>query len=890
MRESVSDQMSLADSRGPSRLFWVTVAGLSLLVLVCAVVVAFNAAVLGGIGIAFVAGLAVISTIAVIGILSTQPGANSAARRKSDRGTIYSQAFFDSAAPSLITRNGTPVHANQAYFEFARLLKDDSSEFLSSDFATDEGVPPGIDRLFSSGDGEMASALFRLHHVSPDSSGAEEIIDYLSAENGLRKFKITVRRLGGPNRSQNGSLFLWQISDITRQDGAGESHLSHAPVGLFSIRPDGQIIAMNKVLLRWLGVEDDPPPSHIRDFIENSESLLQSTIVPGRTVRTDTRLITRKDIVTPTIMVGGWESLKSGAVICNVALYGHSTLAQSETDNTRPGRGDSQGQNPALSANGDRRSAQKKDETSLSGFASAPVGMLELSLADLSTPLMEARLLKANPAFERMSGGLDWSNKIFGELFAPHSTEHRFLDLSPEQTDADKPFDAVLLGGETLPVSVYIVPDKRQVNLFADEEPETSQSQTVWVFLVDVSARKSLEDQLVQSQKMQAIGQLAAGVAHDFNNLLTAIRLNTDELLQRHPVGDPSYPELQNINSTGLRAGALVKKLLAFSRKQTRRMEMLSITDTLSDMVVTLRQTLGEKAKLVMVHGRNLPPVIADKSQIDTVLMNLCVNARDAMAEQGGGTITVKSAELVRSEIKDPVLATSLRALPGDHFVTIEVSDTGTGMSEEVKAKIFEPFFTTKEQGKGTGLGLATVYGIVQQTGGHLDVQSKLGKGTTFRITLPVADPSKLPADVEPVKPATPLEPRKPADLAGQGTILFVEDEASVRVIAAKTLRKRGYTVIEAEDGEEALEILEDGDHTFDMMISDVVMPGMDGPTLLKEGRALLGEARIVFISGYAEEHFSDLLSEEPDVTFLPKPFTLVQLAEKVKSEIGEAQ
>ena len=220
----------------------------------------------------------------------------------------------------------------------------------------------------------------------------------------------------------------------------------------------------------------------------------------------------------------------------------------------------------------------------------------------------------------------------------------------------------------------------------------------------------------------------------------------------------------------------------------------------------------------------------------------------------------------------------------------IDGSRPGTGMSDKVKAKIFEPFFTTKEQGKGTGLGLATVYGIVQQTGGHLDVQSELGVGTTFRITLPAADAKTIAAEAEHVKDAPAPEVRKPSDLAGQGTILFVEDEASVRVIAAKSMRKRGYTVVEAEDGEEALEILEDGDHVFDMMISDVVMPGMDGPTLLKEGRSLLGDARIVFISGYAEEQFSDLLSEEPDVTFLPKPFTLAQLAEKVKAEIGDAQ
>ena len=315
-------------------------------------------------------------------------------------------------------------------------------------------------------------------------------------------------------------------------------------------------------------------------------------------------------------------------------------------------------------------------------------------------------------------------------------------------------------------------------------------------------------------------------------------------------------------------------------------MERLDVTDTLSDMVVTLRQTLGERAQLKMIHARGLPDVMADKSQIDTVLMNLCVNARDAMADQGGGTITIRSTLLPRAQVPDGQLGEALNAIKGEKFVVITVEDTGTGMPDEVKSKIFEPFFTTKEQGKGTGLGLATVYGIVQQTGGHLTVESELGKGTAFKIYLPAAGPVTEAELAQTVKAKPP--PRKPADLAGQGNILFVEDEASVRGIAAKALRKKGYRVIEAEDGEEALEILEDTKVPFDLMISDVVMPGMDGPSLLKAGRSLLGDARIVFISGYAEEEFSELLSEEPDVTFLPKPFTFAELAEKVKSEIGE--
>lgn len=588
----------------------------------------------------------------------------------------------------------------------------------------------------------------------------------------------------------------------------------------------------------------------MREFIEDSEALLNTPAMQGRVIRVDTRLITRKGIVTPTLMIGSWSKLNSEEDVASVALYGHSSFrARKSTEAVS---------SPHLSSG---------FENASTSFASAPVAILQLIGDELGTSVVQS----ANPAFENMSKGLSWKDLQFKKVFAQKDNEHRFLGMRAHDCDAGKPYDGTLTGDLAVPVSVYIVPDPAHEN-------------TSWVYMVDVSARKSLEDQLVQSQKMQAIGQLAAGVAHDFNNLLTAIRLNTDELLQRHPVGDPSYPELQNINTTGIRAAALVKKLLAFSRKQTRRTELLSVTDTISDMAVTLKQTLGERAKLNIVHGRGLSPVRADKSQIDTVLMNLCVNARDAMEEQGGGDITIKSSEILRSEIGNQSVVLALKEIKGDSFIVIDVSDTGTGMTDTVMAKIFEPFFTTKEQGKGTGLGLATVYGIVQQSGGHLTVDSQLGKGTTFRIYLPAADPSDVMNEPE----VKPVEVRKPVNLAGQGSILFVEDEASVRIIAAKTLRRRGYKVIEAEDGDEAFEILEDGEHDFDMMISDVVMPGMDGPTLLKKGRKMLGDARIVFISGYAEEEFSELLSEEPDVTFLPKPFTLAQLAEKVKAEIGE--
>ena len=817
-------------------LRWIGMFILAILILASAAVAAINAPKLGWTALILLGGMALVGTLGLLSYLSNnRDKSDPNERRFADRGSPYSEAFFQNPQASLIVRDGKPAHANQAYINLANKI---------GAMGVSES-PPSVDRLFGGASKKTASAIFRLHQISSKRSEAEEVIDLVDSKNNLRRYRIQVRPLGADQ--------LWQVEDLT-QDGLGEARtLISAPVGLFSVTREGVILATNSVLNRWLGGEDNVRPDHIQEFIEDADVLLNSPTTAGRVVRADTRLITRKGVVTPTIMVGSWQKLDNGDDVASVALYGHSSHRASL---------------PSKSASMAKLSPNENGIAK--GFATAPVAVLQLEGAQLGTSIIKT----ANPAFDGMSGGLSWDGLAFGKIFMPKDNEHRFLSLKAAECEAGKPFDATLIGAKKMPVSVYIVPDP-------DEETLS------WAYMVDVSARKSLEEQLVQSQKMQAIGQLAAGVAHDFNNLLTAIRLNTDELLQRHPVGDPSYPELQSINTTGIRAAALVKKLLAFSRKQTRRTELLSVTDTLSDMAVTLKQTLGERAVLNMVHGRGLSPIRADKSQIDTVLMNLCVNARDAMESQGGGKITVTSSEISREDIKDQSIALVLKDIKAESFIVIDVTDTGTGMTDEVKSKIFEPFFTTKEQGKGTGLGLATVYGIVQQSGGHLTVDSKIGKGTTFRMYLPAADPSE--ALSEPVVKA-PVEVRKPVSLAGQGTILFVEDEASVRLIAAKTLRKRGYKVIEAEDGEEAFEILEDEEHDFDLMISDVVMPGMDGPTLLKKGRKMLGDARIVFISGYAEEEFSELLSEEPDVTFLPKPFTLAQLAEKVKSEIGESE
>jgi two-component system cell cycle sensor histidine kinase/response regulator CckA len=379
---------------------------------------------------------------------------------------------------------------------------------------------------------------------------------------------------------------------------------------------------------------------------------------------------------------------------------------------------------------------------------------------------------------------------------------------------------------------------------------------------------------------MQAIGQLAGGVAHDFNNLLMAIELRLDELLLRHPVGDPSYESLSQIRQTGARAADLVRKLLAFSRKQTVQRVTLDVGELISESQVLLGRLLPEDVKLDTQYGRDLPKVRADKGQLETAVMNLVVNARDAVKGRGRpGVIRISTARLTHGQAvglnyNDPL------APPTREVAMIEVSDNGPGIPPEVMKKIFEPFFTTKPQGEGTGLGLSTVYGIVKQADGWIDVSSPPGDGAIFRIFLPVYD---APPEAKPEAPKARPAPR---DLSGAGRILFVEDEDMVRGVAARLLRARGYEVIEAADGEEALIICEEQAGKIDLLISDVIMPGMDGPTLLKKARGYLGSAPVMFISGYAEADFSDMLEGETDVTFLPKPININSLAEKVKQAL----
>ena len=386
--------------------------------------------------------------------------------------------------------------------------------------------------------------------------------------------------------------------------------------------------------------------------------------------------------------------------------------------------------------------------------------------------------------------------------------------------------------------------------------------------LMDISQQKRLEQQFIQSQKMQAVGQLAGGIAHDFNNLLTAMIGFCDLLLQRYMPNDPSYLDVSQIKQNANRAANLVRQLLAFSRQQTLQPRIVNITDALAELSALLRRLIGARIDLDVIHGREIWPVKVDVSQFEQVIINLAVNSRDAMPD--GGKLVIRTNNVQNAK----PIQVGHEIMPIGDFVSIEVIDTGSGIAEENLEHIFEPFFSTKEVGAGTGLGLATVYGIVKQTGGFIFVESEAKKGTTFKICLPRYN-GTLDAY------ALTTETHK-GDLSGSGTVLLVEDEDAVRMFSARALREKGYNVIEASNGEIALETIKQGIH-FDILVTDVVMPHMDGPELNKKVREIIPNLKTIFISGYTEDAFRKNLDDDTNIHFLPKPFTLKDLAAKVR-------
>jgi two-component system, cell cycle sensor histidine kinase and response regulator CckA len=398
----------------------------------------------------------------------------------------------------------------------------------------------------------------------------------------------------------------------------------------------------------------------------------------------------------------------------------------------------------------------------------------------------------------------------------------------------------------------------------------------VLLSLRDAGEEGRLKRQVAQATKMQAVGQLAGGVAHDFNNILTAVIGHCDLMLMRHAPGDSDYDDIQQILINSNRAAALTRQLLAFSRQQTLRPQVLQLPDVISEVSNLLKRLLGETVELVVNHGRNLGPVRADPGQLEQVVVNLAVNARDAMLAKnpsGGGTLTIETFNVPAHEVR----AMDEDVLPVGDYTALRVADTGTGIPSEALAHIWEPFFTTKEVGKGTGLGLSTVYGIIKQSGGFIFAESPKGQGAVFTIYLPVDAAGDAAAKTPATKPVQ-------GDLWGTGTVLLVEDEAMVRAVAERALARQGYTVLTAENGEAALELLQTSARP-DLLISDVVMPTMDGPTMVRHARKRYPDLKIIFMSGYAEEQLRKSIDLD-NVAFLPKPFSVQQLAEAARAAL----
>ncbi|MFO1187011.1 MAG: response regulator, partial [Alphaproteobacteria bacterium] len=489
-------------------------------------------------------------------------------------------------------------------------------------------------------------------------------------------------------------------------------------------------------------------------------------------------------------------------------------------------------------------------------FAEAPVGAALFG--------GDSRLVASNPAFARLIGREPAGGMQLKDLVGSDDVDavQRLFDLTRGGRAPAGGVEIVLPGSRDR--------EERSARLYASR---TGRAGGILLFVVDSTEQRLLEEQVAQSQKMQAVGQLAGGIAHDFNNQLTAITGYCDLLLQSHPVGDPSFPDLSQIRQTAARAANLVRQLLAFSRQQTMRPAVLWLNDLIPELKSFHSRVLGERIALdVSLRARSLAG-LCGPSQVERVIMNLAVNARDAMPN--GGRLQIKTMNVPAAQA---ATLTNVDLAPGD-YVLIEVKDTGFGIPKEHLSKIFEPFFTTKGVGQGTGLGLSTVYGIVTQSGGQIAVESAVGEGTVFRIYLPR---DERPEARQPEPGHQDLASRM-QDLTGKGTILLVEDEDAVRSFAVRALKARGYEVMEAPSGEDALELMRRRGKPVDLLVSDVVMPGMDGPSLAKRLREEFGQQKVILISGYAEDAIRKNMERAPGIEFLPKPFSLKELAAKVK-------
>ena len=745
----------------------------------------------------------------------------------------------------IAARDGSVVHANKTFSSIVGAGSDGEPRPLAEAFAGEPLAAECLFRLMLAADrGEMLEEEFRVRDPEARARAA-------------RWIRLGVKPLKIPAAVSGDAYTLWHVTDITnerareaetlRELETALTYYDTMPVGVVAAAPGVGVTHLNATLAGWLGVDGEAV--HARAlalgdvFAEPGEALLRTVAAhtPGQAVRFDLDLLCADGSRAPVTVIGQTDTQGSGQLTALVVNRNPDELNADEG---------------------------KVAEVSFARFFhAAPFGIATLD--------RDGRILSANGAFARMFFEDDKAAvRSIVDLFSEPGAE--------EARSAVSETIRQVIGGRTSvePVEITIGPERQFTRrLYMSPIAQArKQGEAAVIYVIDATEQKALELKYAQSQKMEAVGQLAGGIAHDFNNVLTAIIGFSDLLLQTHRPTDPAYKDIMNIKHNANRAAGLVHQLLAFSRRQTLQPEVLDLSEVLTDFMVLLNRVLGERIELKIISGRDLWQVKADKTQLDQVVLNLAVNAKDAMPD--GGRLTIRTRNISERE---STKLTGFGVAVGE-YVLIEVEDSGVGMPPDVLAKIFEPFFTTKDVGKGTGLGLSTVYGIVKQTGGYILPESEVGKGTNFRIYLPrhVVEAT----DVVPVaRPAKKAE--RPRDLTGAGRVLLVEDEDSVRNFAARALKRQGYEVFEASTGREALEVLEGAQNRVDIIVSDVVMPEMDGPTLLKELRTRNPDVKVIFISGYPDEVFKKSLDPNEQFAFLAKPFTLPQLAAKVKEELA---
>ena len=728
--------------------------------------------------------------------------------------------------------------------------------------ARDVGGIMRVERLFS-GPSDVSEAIYRL--VQAAHAGNRHVEDLrlsppLTGDATAGWYRIRVRPLErhGPRTT------LWAIADLTadrqRQENVFQElrhaidFLDHAPAGFFSAEPDGSIPYMNKTLAGWLGYDLTQAGSGgltLQDVVSNNGAML---LAPGS---------------------GGAGEVRTRQLDVDFRCKNGRSLPVRLLHSVGFGQDGAPGASRTLALN---RAPGEEPEEDLRAAEVKFARFFNSTPMAIATVDENGRVLRSNAAFAQLlpralAARTDDAWPLLADLNERDAAALRSAVEAALDSRGDlKPIDVVFDGAAA--VAANVQPNARSVRFFASPDKDAGKKAAM-IYALDTTEQRKLQEEFAQSQKMQAVGQLAGGVAHDFNNMLTAIIGYSDLLLASHRPTDPSFQDIMQIKQTANRAAGLTRQLLAFSRRQTLRPEMLQIGDTLSELQILLRRLLGEKVELDLRHGRDLWFVKADINQFEQVIINLVVNARDAMAEHGG-KVQLRTRNVAAADcaaLNEPALA------PAD-YVLVEVEDNGPGIPPELKEKIFEPFFTTKEVGKGTGLGLSMVFGIVKQSGGFVFVHGEPGKGAIFRVLLPRYAPRE--SDIAPKAE----EAKATTDYTGQGIVLLVEDEDAVRSFGVRALTSRGYTVLEAASGLEALEVVEREGGKIDLIVSDVVMPEMDGPTMFKELRERGIKAKVIFVSGYAEEAFAKNLPEG-DFGFLPKPFTLKQLIETVKKNLG---